>query len=357
MSALMLRTGRWALGLWILASATNSAAEGLQNLPTDGWVAWDVPTVDGAPGWCCFENSSIQRIGSQATVCNLDDKHFGFGTRRGEITDSLRIHVRLAGGKVERIRSLSTRCATTTSSPEKFLQGVPVAASVAWLGRLIAQTPESVGKHLRGIGADALAALAVHRGNEARNLLVNLVSPASVGAAQPRIEIRKEAMFWLTQVRGQEGFDIVAPYLHNDNDAKIREHVAFCISQTRIAAATAIEALIRQGESDRDAGVRSKAWFWLAQIKSPPAGGSEKIEKAIARAVKQDRDPKVRHEAIFALSQLAAGRAVPALRRIAEDRSLDSAERKQAVFWISHNGGADALAYIDQVLSKTALSP
>ena len=69
--------------------------------------------------------------------------------------------------------------------------------------------------------------------------------------------------------------------------------------------------------------------------------------------MRKDPDKKVRHQAIFALSQLPPPRAVNALTAVAEDRSLDRNDRKQAVSWLGQNGSDAAMAYIDRVLTSS----
>jgi HEAT repeat protein len=101
-------------------------------------------------------------------------------------------------------------------------------------------------------------------------------------------------MFWLTQVRGEEGAVIVAPLMFSDAEAAAREHAAFAIAQTK--SPLAVRSLIRQGNSDRDAQVRAQAWFWLSQTKASEAEG------AIRAALHAEKESHVRDQAVFALS-------------------------------------------------------
>jgi HEAT repeat protein len=106
--------------------------------------------------------------------------------------------------------------------------------------------------------------------------------------------------------------------------------------------------LTRAGDTDSNGEVRAHAWFSLAHT------GAANVEKPIFAAIKNDPDDHVREQAVFALSQLPEGRATPALIAVAEDRSLSREQRKRAVFWLAQSKSADAQAYLDKVLTKTA---
>jgi HEAT repeat protein len=113
--------------------------------------------------------------------------------------------------------------------------------------------------------------------------------------------------------------------------------------------AFAHDSLVRLGDSDETAHVRSKAWFWLAMTGAPG------VESSISSAIRRDPDGGVREEAVFALSLLPDDRATRALIALAEDRSLSREQRKRAVFWLSQSESTAALAYLDKVL--TAATP
>lgn len=328
-------------GLALMLFTAAAAANGLQ-FPKDGWVYWDVAAVDQAPAWCCFHDWELPK------QCDLDRKPFNMGSRDGETTDTMRLYAQFTGGSLTALRAFAPSCMVKTASPLTKLGGVEPDVSARWLGqtlsalqaakasRAAAEKNADTKKDLR-LERDALAALAVHRGTTARNLLM---AQAKTGETK----VRKEAIFWIGQVRGEESTDMLMPFLFEDADAKIREHAAFSLSQSK--SPRAVSLLVRQGESDREAKVRSQAWFWLAQTQSKEA------ETAINRAIRKDPEKKVRHQAIFALSQLPAPRAVNALTAVAEDRSLDRDDRKQAVFWLGQNGSAEAMAYIDSILTS-----
>lgn len=337
--------GLAALALSLSAAAAGTA--GALQFPKDGWVSWDVATVDQAPAWCCFTDWNPSSLPNQ---CDLERKPYNMGTRDNETTDTMRVYAQFTGGSLTKLRALSPSCVVKTAAPPARLGAIEPDASASWLGQTLsalladrtakaataaATKTDGAEKDLR-IERDVLAALAVHRSTAARDLLLT-------HAKSGERKLRKEAIFWIGQVRGEESAGILMPFLFEDADAKIREHAAFSLSQSK--SPRAVSLLIRQGESDRESKVRSQAWFWLAQTQSKEA------EAAINRALRKDPEKKVRHQAIFALAQLPPPRAVNALVAVAEDRSLDREDRKQAVFWLGQNGSEAAMAYIDRVLS------
>jgi HEAT repeat protein len=319
-------------------TSDRSIAADLQTeLPRNGWVSWDVPAVDNAPAWCCF--TDWRKDTPLPGRCELDGKSHGFGSRGRETTDTLRIYARLANGQVERLRALSPSCEAAAESPIRHLGNRNPDASAAWLRGIIkatAPTDKDASKQGRGTDRDAVAALALHRGDLALGMLAD---EARSGLTRER---RKQAVFWLGEARGEPGVDVLKPIMAADTDAKIREHAGFAVSQSRSPRAPAL--LIQQGENDADTKVRSQAWFWLAQTKSLEA------DRAISDAVRLDPEKKVRHQAIFALSQLPAERAVKALTKVAENRDLAREDRKQAVFWLGQNKSPEAAEWLERVL-------
>ncbi|HEX2091867.1 MAG TPA: HEAT repeat domain-containing protein [Longimicrobiaceae bacterium] len=81
------------------------------------------------------------------------------------------------------------------------------------------------------------------------------------------VELRKMALFWAGQT-GASVEEISGVYARISN-REVREQVIFVLSQRQEAAA--LDRLIEIARSDRDAGLRQKAIFWLGQSKDPRA--------------------------------------------------------------------------------------
>jgi hypothetical protein len=305
-------------------------------LPRDGWTSWQVPAVDGAPAWCCTRN--WRDAEPQRMACRLDGHRDGYGTRDGaSSTDSVKVYARMAGGKVESLQVFAAGCPVESNSPVQDLGTVSADDSARWL---IARARQDVTDAVTGqpLGESALAALAMHRGDLARDSL------ADFARKDARSDTRKWAVFWLALMRGSEGADITSSVMFADAEEEVRRHAAFSLSQSK--SARAVPDLIRLAKTDASGEVRGQAWFWLAHTGAPD------VEREIGAALRTDSDDHVREQAVFALSLLPGERAPRALIAAAEDRSLTREQRKRAIFWLSQSRSDAAQAYLDQVLAR-----
>lgn len=295
--------------------------------PRDGWASWQVPAVDNAPDWCCYGewNSQVDRH----RACALDAKHSSYSSRDEETTDFVRVYARFADGKIDLLRALSATCPVQTSTAIQDLGTPAVDDSARWLTSL-ARTQER-------LAHDALAALAIHRGEVAHDALVSIATRATLK------DSRKHAVFWLARLRGREGAQIATSIMFNDADAWMREHAAFSVSQS--ISPTADKDLIRLANTDSNANVRAHAWFSLAMTQSSAT------EAAIEAALRKESNRDVRERAIFALSQLPDERAPRALIKVAQDKSLAREERKRAIFWLAQSESDAAQTYLQEVLA------
>jgi HEAT repeat protein len=327
--------GAAALCLTSFAFAPRALSAEL-TLPREGWISWQVAAVDGAPDYCCWSDTRNFRDSSRS-ACQLDARRQSFGSHDHATTDLVRIYARSAGGRIDRFRTLSATCPVETATPIRDLGRVAEDESARWLVDLVKQGTGGASTRHHDIEDDVLAALAVNRGNPARDGL------AGIARNDARIETRKQAVFWLALLRGREGADITSSIMFNDKNADVREHAAFSLSQSEAPRAAA--DLIRLGNTDPDSEVRAQAWFWLAHM------GAREAENAIFAALRKETDEEVRERAIVALSQLPDARATQALIAVAEDRSQPREQRKRAVFWLSQSESDAAQTYLEQVLT------
>ena len=312
---------------WLHVFSSQAAAAGLE-LPRNGWASWEVPAVADAPAWCCHESRSTP---ATKPTCKLDEKDHGYVSRDDSTTTAVRIYARFADGKLERLRSLAADCPVQTNSEIRTL-AASEQASVEWLTSLLEGTANT-DKRSR---SDIMAALAVHRTPLAYDVL------ARVGRRADDFQQRKDAVFWLAHVRGQEGANLTTTLMFEDTDARMREHAAFALTLStspRIA-----EDLARLATTDREYKVRGQAWFWLAHTKAP------QTERAIDTALRQETDQRVREQAIFALSRLPEERATRALVSVIENQAFSPKDRKKAIFWLGQAGTDSAIAYLDKLL-------
>ena len=254
-----------AVALLLTHAFISQAHSAELKLPREGWTSWQVAAVDGAPAWCCWNNS--QDRDASRMSCKLDGSSNGYGTRDDEKTDTVKVYARLAGGKIDRLQVLSASCPVETKTPIQELGSVAPDDSARWLIARAKQSGADAVTH-RPLGESALAALAMHRGDLARDAL------AEFARGDARIETRKSAVFWLAMLRGNEGADITSSVMFDDKDAEVRKHAAFAIAQTK--SPRAAPDLIRQGNTDKVGDVRAQAWFWLAHMGAPECGTGDR---------------------------------------------------------------------------------
>jgi hypothetical protein len=329
MKALTRLTGLLGLAGFALCPQANAAE---LTLPQDGWASWEIAAVEGAPDWCCWGNWDNRAAPRKA--CQLDEDRNNSGSRDHTTTDAAKVYVRLAGGKIERLRVLSASCPVEAKTQVRIIDA-NTDDSARWFASLARQNSGTAKRD--EMQDNVFAGLAMHRGDLAQDTL------AAIARGDGAVETRKKAVFWLALLRGVAGADIVSGVMFNDKEAELRKHAAFATSQSRSPRIAA--DLIRLGNTDKDAEVRGDAWFWLAQT------GAENAEEAIVAALRKDGNEHVRDKAIAALAQLPDERATRALIAVAQDRSMAQEHRKRAVFWLAQSESKVAQTYLERVLS------
>lgn len=145
------------------------------------------------------------------------------------------------------------------------------AKAVFWLGQSARRTPENTA-FLQGLFdktdsdeiRDAIIqAMSEAPGDEGARWMLDVVQ----NTKQP-IEVRKRALFWAAQ-RHSLDINTLLPLYSKLEDADLKEHFIFVLSERREAAAT--DKLIDIAKNDKDVEMRKKAIFWLGQKNDPRA--------------------------------------------------------------------------------------
>ncbi|MGI9204361.1 MAG: HEAT repeat domain-containing protein, partial [Woeseiaceae bacterium] len=208
-----------AFGLLLIVSVpvSNHAAAQIPGIQDDGWHTWQVPAVDGAPDLCCYN----WRSGNMSKRhCDLNGRTGGFGSTDDpeRADEDVQIYVFMEGSSVSKIRALSSDCPVTVNSKIVDLGPIDADDSAEWLKLLVSSS--------RRNSAGAIAAIAVHEGSRARDILVDT---ASHGLSKDH---REEAIFWMAQARVSETADALKNFVFEDEDPDIREHAAFSYAQS-----------------------------------------------------------------------------------------------------------------------------
>jgi len=130
--------------------------------------------------------------------------------------------------------------------------------------------------------AAALLALAVETSDDDGGELITAATLADSAVVWPELlriardtrvgeETRRQSVFWLGQATGEaatRGLDSIVE-AEGDADLEIRKHAVFALSQR--PAEEGVPALIRIARTNRHAELRKTALFWLGQSEDPRA--------------------------------------------------------------------------------------
>lgn len=325
---------RWkllaALAALGFAANTHAANDNLESRVTsqNGWVAYRVPLIAGVDGPCCY---SVHGDADTKKGCDLDKRSWSFNNGHvdpGVVKeDTLSVYLKVEHGRIERVRAVAASCPIYTASTVRWMESVDPANSVAMLSSLIDRNVGDSDDH-------GLIALAHHAAPSAMQALAARAEPAHP------LKQREQALFWLGQIRGAEGAEVIARYAKTDADPKLREKAVFALSQSN--APDAYPAIVSISRDDPAERVRSEALFWLAQMDDARA------KDDIIASLKKESSDKVREKAVFALSQLEdeSDEALISVLRGDYPREV----KKQAMFWLGQSGSPQALAYFDEAL-------
>src|SRR5262249_33367681 len=137
-------------------------------------------------------------------------------------------------------------------------------------------------------------------------------------------DVRNQAVFWLSQVPGDETIDALKRVLDGAGGDELAKQALFAVSQHHSARA---RELLKTTAGDKNASieVRKQAMFWGGQ-----SGMSADDLDAIYRVT---TERELREHLIFVMSQ---SRAVDSLINIARS-DPDVEMRKKALFWLGQS--------------------
>jgi TolA-binding protein len=151
----------------------------------------------------------------------------------------------------------------------------------------------------------------------------------------PDQEVREQAVFWLSQVPGDETVDALDSILQDPKtDPQIQEKAIFALSQHRSPRAAAILCTY-SGRRDRPTELREKSIFWLGQRRS--ADNQQCLRDLYKNLDSDDLKEKV----IFSLSQMGGADNYRWLMDIALNQKEDIELRKKALFWAGQGHNVD----------------
>jgi TolA-binding protein/HEAT repeat protein len=153
--------------------------------------------------------------------------------------------------------------------------------------------------------------------------------------SDPDQEVREQAVFWLSQVPGDETVAALDSILQDPkSDPQIQEKAIFALSQLQSPRAAAILCSY-SGRRDRPADLREKSIFWLGQRRSAE---NQQCLRGLYKNLESD---DLKEKVIFSLSQMGGADNYRWLMDIALDAKEHIELRKKALFWAGQGGSVD----------------
>lgn len=147
----------------------------------------------------------------------------------------------------------------------------------------------------------------------------------------PDPEVRQQAVFFLSQVRDERAVDALSGILASSQDADVQEAALFALSQHR--SERAAQALREYaGRSDVSADSRQAAIFGLSQHPSP------ENQQFLRDLYGQTNDRDLKEQILHSVSQMRGQDNQRWLLQIATNPSEDMDLRKTALFWAGQSG-------------------
>lgn len=299
------------------------------NVMDSEWLAFAIPAQQGTRSPCCWKGNwnSHREVG-----CSLQDRNQSYGTSSDSpLTDQLITFARISKGEVQDMRVVGAQCPVDGGGAlVTWIGATDTEASLNWL--------QDVNRNSKsGARETALYAIALHQSPVATERLLEL-------ATEPGNGMSREAIFWLGDARGDEGFMALNTLLDELPRGDKRREINFALAQN--GTPDAIERLIEISRTDADPEQRSNALFWLAE--EYPEQASDLLLTALA--TEQDED--VLEQIVFAISQLPESMSTPLLLDLAQDAMQSRPVRRQALFWLANSDDEEALAALEDLLTR-----
>jgi hypothetical protein len=207
---------------------------------------------------CCFDTghgSSFRRSGG----CRLEgNRTLNVSAVVGSAAATLEpwaiILYRAAEGRVSDVHVYSDDCVLDAGGrPVIWLENVKPSESLALLRSVVEVSGEE----------DGLAAIAQHADPGADVLLADLARRGANG------KVRGQALFWLAQKASRKAVGEIAQAIADDPETEVKKQAVFALSQ--LPAEEGVPHLIGLARSHRNPAVREQAFFWLGESEDPRA--------------------------------------------------------------------------------------
>jgi hypothetical protein len=169
---------------------------------------------------------------------------------------------------------------------------------------------------------------------------------AGVACANDEDDPRIAAINALLQMDAANAVPIIRQVLARRDpcSVELRRRAVFLLSQKR--GPETEDLLLAVARDDPDSDVREQAVFWLSQV------GSDKAVTALDSILRVSTDEDLRDKAVFALSQIPSPRVSQILRDLAAREDASEETREKAVFWLGQRHGDDNAAFLRDLYAR-----
>ncbi len=294
------------------------------------WLAFSLPVLAGTHSPCCWKG---KWSGMGEAGCSLESKHQSYGTRSDSpLADNVIVLSQVRDSKVHSLRVVGESCPVDGDGAQvTWIGSVDEAAGLDWLETVARSDQDD------SVGGSALFALALHRSPQAGQRLYSL-------AVETDGDFSEEAIFWLGEARGEEGFNLLKRLLVELPTGDRRREINFALSQN--ATPGAADLLFEISKSDQDPEQRGEAMFWLSQEYPQQAKGW------LVQVIETEQDDDVLEQAVFAISQLPDGDGDQLLLELAQNGQVSRLVRRQAIFWLAQSDNDSSVAALTELLTR-----
>lgn len=298
---------------------------------TEGqWLAFRIPALAGTRSPCCWNG---KWSGMDEAGCNLESKHQGYGTRSDSpVAENVIVFSKIRKGEVDDLRVVGEFCQVDANGAKVlWIGGVDEVAGLDWLENLAFSDSDNPASD------SALFALALHHSPDAGQRLYSL-------AKANKSDLSGEAIFWLGDTRGEQGFSLLKKLMADLPRGETRRAINFALAQNNTAGAA--ELLFKISKSDPDPEQRGEAMFWLAEAYPQQAHGW------LLELINNEQDEDVLEQAVFAISQLPDGSGDQVLLELARNNQTQRTVRRQAIFWLAQSDNDSSVAALTELLTR-----
>jgi len=290
------------------------------------WLAFRLPALEDTRSPCCWKGkwNGLGEVG-----CSLESRHQSYGSRSdAPLAENVIVFSEVREGQVHKLRVVGESCPVDGDGTQvTWIGAVDNTAGLDWLENVARSEDNDM----------ALYAFALHRSEDAGKRLYSL-------ALENDHDLSEEAIFWIGEARGEEGFKLLKRLLAELPKGDTRRQINFALSQNNTAAAA--ELLFEISKSDSDPEQRGEAMFWLAEEYPQRAQGW------LLEVLNNEQDEDVLEKAVFAVAQLPDGLGDQVLLDLARDAQAPRVVRRQALFWLANSDNDSSVAALTELLTR-----